>query len=253
MSTVAKKATCITAIILAFCLLVAALYLLAFPNGYINGKGNNGNGGNGFKPSNIDLKEYSIKMGVAWKGEGFEKTYTGESLPIIGNTDFVIVDADGKDVAWNNVWVYYKEKDADDKTYTAKAPIKVGEYVVKVIVYGDSSYEEFNKTFAYKINKISIPAAVLNSKVYYKDTDGDFCFHKTYTGKRLAITKDDIRIGSDEITDTMQIAYKVKGADDSTYTAKAPIKVGVYEVKIVVPETETCYGYEYIYIYKIEE
>ena len=73
------------------------------------------------------------------------------------------------------------------------------------------------------------------------------------TGKKLAITKSDIRIGSDEITNTMQISYKKQGADDSTYTTTAPKAKGVYEVKVVVPETETRNGFIATYIYKIVE
>ena len=249
MKAVTKKTTCIIAIILAFCLLVAGLYLLVWPNGSIFGKNNNNNNGDDgiIKPSNIDLKEYSIEMGKAWKGDHFEYSYTGKKLPIVGNTDFKLVG-----VAWNNVWVYYKQKGADDSTYTTEAPTNVGEYVVKVFVQKTSDYQEFNKTYDYVITKQSIPAAVLNGDVYYDDGDG-LCFHKTYTGKRLAITKDDIKVGSDEITKTMKISYRKATATNGDYTTTAPKAVGVYEVKVVVPETETRNGYEAIFIYKIEE
>ena len=173
MKTVAKKTACIIAIILAFCLLVAGLYLLAWPNGFI--KANNNGGDDGIiKPSNVDLKEYSIKMGKAWKGDHFEKTYTGKSLPIAGNTDFELVG-----VTWNNVWVYYKEKGADDKDYSNIAPTNVGEYVVKIYVPATADYQEFNETYDYIIAKQSIPAAVLSKDVYYDDGDG-LCFHKKY-------------------------------------------------------------------------
>ena len=57
---------------------------------------------------------------------------------------------------------------------------------------------------------------------------------KEYDGEVLAITKDDFVIEGNRAPTIM---FKVKGADDNTYTATAPKKVGEYTVKVSVAAT----------------
>ena len=55
---------------------------------------------------------------------------------------------------------------------------------------------------------------------------------KTYDGKAVSAPEYDI-IGTGDVT----VEYKVKGADDSTYTTEAPVNAGEYTVRVYVAET----------------
>ena len=55
---------------------------------------------------------------------------------------------------------------------------------------------------------------------------------KTYDGKAVSAPEYDI-IGTGDVT----VEYKVKGADDSTYTTEAPVNAGEYTVRVSVAET----------------
>ena len=57
---------------------------------------------------------------------------------------------------------------------------------------------------------------------------------KEYDGEVIAITKDDFVIEGNRVPTIM---FKAKGADDNTYTATAPKKVGEYTVKVSVAAT----------------
>ncbi len=57
---------------------------------------------------------------------------------------------------------------------------------------------------------------------------------KEYDGEVLAITKDDFVIEGNRVPTIM---FKVKGADDNTYTATAPKNAGEYTVKVSVAAT----------------
>ena len=57
---------------------------------------------------------------------------------------------------------------------------------------------------------------------------------KEYDGEVISITKGDFVIAGDR---TPTIMFKAKGADDNTYTATAPKKVGEYTVKVSVEGT----------------
>lgn len=57
---------------------------------------------------------------------------------------------------------------------------------------------------------------------------------KEYDGEVISITKGDFVIAGDR---TPTIMFKAKGADDNTYTATAPKKVGEYTVKVSVAAT----------------
>ena len=59
-------------------------------------------------------------------------------------------------------------------------------------------------------------------------------FGKEYDGEVVSITKDDFVIEGNRAPTIM---FKVKGADDNTYTATAPKKVGEYTVKVSVAAT----------------
>ncbi len=53
--------------------------------------------------------------------------------------------------------IEYKEKDADDSTYTTTAPNTVGEYTVRVTVAADADYEEASATKDFSITYLTVP------------------------------------------------------------------------------------------------
>ena len=53
--------------------------------------------------------------------------------------------------------IEYKEKDADDSTYTTTAPNTVGEYTVRVTVAADADYEEASATKDFSITYFTVP------------------------------------------------------------------------------------------------
>ena len=53
--------------------------------------------------------------------------------------------------------IEYKEKDADDSTYTTTAPNTVGEYTVRVTVAADADYEEASATRDFSITYLPAP------------------------------------------------------------------------------------------------
>lgn len=53
--------------------------------------------------------------------------------------------------------IEYKEKDADDSTYTTTAPNTVGEYTVRVTVAADADYEEASATRDFSITYLTAP------------------------------------------------------------------------------------------------
>lgn len=53
--------------------------------------------------------------------------------------------------------IEYKEKDADDSTYTTTAPNTVGEYTVRVTVAADADYEEASATRDFSITYLPVP------------------------------------------------------------------------------------------------
>ena len=53
--------------------------------------------------------------------------------------------------------IEYKEKDADDSTYTTTAPKTVGEYTVRVTVAADADYEEASATKDFSITYLTVP------------------------------------------------------------------------------------------------
>lgn len=55
---------------------------------------------------------------------------------------------------------------------------------------------------------------------------------KTYNAGAQGVTESDYNIVDEAIKDLCEIQYKVKGANDSTYTTTAPTNAGTYEVRI---------------------
>ena len=93
----------------------------------------------------LDAKDNEI---VLVAGKTFGKEYDGEVVSITKG-DFVI---DGN----REPSFMFKAKGADDNTYTATAPNKVGEYTVKVSVKATAEWKSATKTFDFAITPMVI-------------------------------------------------------------------------------------------------
>ena len=163
----------------------------------------------------LDAKDNEI---VLVDGKTLGKEYDGEVISITKG-DFVI---DG-----NREPVFmFKAKGADDNTYTATAPKKVGEYTVKVSVAATAEWKSATKTFDFAIAKKVLTATGT------KEYDGNATMPATLTGViagdavTATITMDSKNVGA-----TVQ-SVTLAGADKDNYVVNAvasitPMKIGV--------------------------
>ena len=94
----------------------------------------------------VELGKIVIERIVDGKGSVVvDDFYYGEKL-----TYTVSSDTNGT----KNVTLYYKEKDAADRTYTKTAPSKVGSYVVKAVFAATGKYKEVIATDAFTITRM---------------------------------------------------------------------------------------------------
>ena len=96
----------------------------------------------------LGAKDNEIKLA---EGKTLGKEYDGEVISITKG-DFVI---DGN----REPSFMFKAKGADDNTYTATAPNKVGEYTVKVSVKATAEWKSATKTFDFAITTMVISVA----------------------------------------------------------------------------------------------
>ena len=96
----------------------------------------------------LGAKDNEIKLA---EGKTLGKEYDGEVISITKG-DFVI---DGN----REPSFMFKAKGADDNTYTATAPKKVGEYTVKVSVAATAEWKSATKTFDFAITPMVISVA----------------------------------------------------------------------------------------------
>ena len=115
--------------------------------------------------------------------------------------------------------VQYKVKGADDSTYTTTKPTAVGSYTARVILPGNETYKELILTDDFSILKASGSATLSVADIYY--------------GGKISIQLS----SSTNSTQDVLVEYKVAGADDSTYSATAPVVVGSYTARVTLPES----------------
>ena len=96
----------------------------------------------------VDAKDNEIKLA---EGKTLGKEYDGEVISITKD-DFVI---EGNRAPT----IMFKAKGADDNTYTATAPKKVGEYTVKVSVAATAEWKSVTQTFDFAITPMVISVA----------------------------------------------------------------------------------------------
>ena len=121
----------------------------------------------------------------------------------------------------------------------------------------DEAAHTFNQTVAHA-DYLKTAATATTKAVYYKSCvcgkAGTETFETDKTAVTVTITAagnktyDGMAVVAPTYTITpaglpgVQILYKVKNADDATYTTNAPVDVGVYTVKVNVPESATHAG-----------
>jgi len=282
MNTTAKRVTCIIAIVLAFCLMVAGIYVLVRssvmnknPNpievaAKDNGANNDGSGDkindedkNPATPSDIEDQNGNDQSGdtttlkankltIKDNKTSFEKTYTGSALPIVLGTDF-FVEQD------NGVYVYYSVKNAAssksaDAQYTKTAPSEVGKYYVKILIHSGNGYTNFAKIYVYNIvekqaqTDPTTPIVKKTNKITI--LNGKTYFEKEYTGSAVKLVKGvDFKTESD--SDIVTVSYKSAG--DSSYTTTAPSAVGEYIARIAVKSSDEYNSLSKTFTFKIIE
>ena len=166
--------------------------------------------------------------------------------PIIAVLAFVLVLALSLSMfsACNKKHKYSSEWKFDDKTHwhectakkhtdtTEKLPHEFKEEIVKAADYGVVGEKKFTcKDCGYSYTEdIDALGAKDNEIVLVAGKT----LGKEYDGEVVSITKDDFVIEGNRAPTIM---FKEKGADDNTYTATAPNKVGEYTVKVSVAAT----------------
>ena len=163
----------------------------------------------------LGAKDNEIKLA---DGKTLGKEYDGEVISITKG-DFVIAGD-------RTPTIMFKAKGADDNTYTATAPKKVGEYTVKVSVEGTAEWKSATKTFDFAIAKKVLTATGT------KEYDGNATMPVTLTGV----------VAGETVTVTITMASKnagatvkevvLAGADKDNYVVNAvasitPMVIGV--------------------------
>ena len=133
----------------------------------------------------LGAKDNEIKLA---DGKTLGKEYDGEVISITKG-DFVIAGD-------RTPTFMFKAKGADDNTYTATAPKKVGEYTVKVSVEGTAEWKSATKTFDFAIAKKVLTATGT------KEYDGNATMPVTLTGV----------VAGETVTVTITMASKNAGA-----------------------------------------
>ena len=146
--------------------------------------------------------------------------------------------------ACNKKHKYSSEWKFDDKTHwhecttkkhtdtTEKLPHEFKEEIVKAADYGVVGEKKFTcKDCGYSYTEDIDALGAKDNEI--KLAEGK-TLGKEYDGEVISITKDDFVIEGNRAPTIM---FKVKGADDNTYTVTAPKKVGEYTVKVSVAAT----------------
>ena len=113
-----------------------------------------------------------------------------------------------------------------------KLPHEFKEEIVKAADYGVVGTKKFTcKVCGYNYTQDIDAVGAKDNEIKLQDGK---TLGKEYDGEVISITKDDFVIEGNRAPTIM---FKAKGADDNTYTATAPKKVGEYTVKVSVAAT----------------
>lgn len=162
-------------------------------------------------------------------------TFTADNIPL-SDKDFDGSAVNHPTIApsitgGRNVRYEYKVKDADDNTYTTTPPTTAGDYVVKVTIEGDESYEAVTatKNFTISPKEVTITGTTVSNKVYNGNTDavianlgtlnGIVDSHNKVTIKDGSATFNNKNVGENK-TVTFS-GFTLEGADAKNYTLTA--------------------------------
>ena len=113
----------------------------------------------------------------------------------------------------------YKLKGAEESAYKSEVPTAAGTYVVKAEIAGTANYNAGTATKEFTIAKAGItPTVLIEGWTYGAESNTPSVSGNAEGG-------------------TVTYKYKLKGADDSTYTSEVPAAAGTYVVKAEIAGT----------------
>ncbi len=117
--------------------------------------------------------------------------------------------------------VEYMEAGADESTYTTIVPTAVGDYMIRISLAANESYNQVIKTAAFAILKADGAATVTIEDVIYGETVSPVVTSETH----------DVA--------TAVIEYKLADEADTAYKTTAPTAVGSYVVRVTLATNES--------------
>ena len=180
----------------------------------------------------LDAKDNEI---VLAEGKTLGKEYDGEVVSITKG-DFVIEG--NREPAF-----MFKAKGADDNTYTATAPKKVGEYTVKVSVAATAEWKSATKTFDFAITPMVISVAwepTYNNTNVFSGEPAELL-----EGEEAMIT---VTMSSANVGATVQ-SFEITGKDAGNYSlARADVNVEIIKADIANFTISNADAFNNIYI-----
>lgn len=162
-------------------------------------------------------------------------TFTADNIPL-SDKDFDGSAVNHPTIApsitgGRNVRYEYKVKDADDNTYTTTPPTTAGDYVVKVTIEGDESYEAVTatKNFTISPKEVTITGTTVSNKVYNGNTDAVIANLGTLNGivdshNNVTIKDGSATFNSKNVGENKTVTFSgftLEGADAKNYTLTA--------------------------------
>ena len=118
----------------------------------------------------------------------------------------------------------YKIKDAEDETYTTTIPANAGSYTIRATIAETTNYNRKQVTTDFIISKADInPTITMEGWTYGETANTPSVTGNTGNG-------------------TVTYEYKVKDADDNTYTTTVPIIAGNYTIRATITATANYSG-----------
>ncbi len=180
----------------------------------------------------LDAQDNEIKLA---EGKTLGKEYDGEVVSITKD-DFVV---EGNRAPT----IMFKVKGADDNTYTATAPNKVGEYTVKVSVAATAEWKSATKTFDFAITPMVIGVDWEHSYNNSNILTGEPA--ELLEGEEAKIT---VTMSSANVGATVQ-SFEITGKDAGNYSlAIEDINVEIIKADIVNFEISNAAAYNKIVI-----
>ena len=157
--------------------------------------------------ANFTISKAALQLSVTMDGWTYGESSPTERVPVV----------DGN-LGQGTQTIMYKVKNAPDESYGAEQPVNAGTYTVKVTVAETDNYQSGSATADFTISKADLSLSVNLTGWTY----GDAANTPTVVGNEGK--------GAETFT--------YKGANEETYSATVPTKVGSYMVKASVAETD---------------